>query len=274
LPDQPSLFEGLSAPPCLRRAEELALRVPTRPNGGDAQASIGELERVALQLGLRQLIGVDEAGRGPWAGPVVAAAVLFPPQEALPPSLRSLNDSKKLSDAQRRALLRPIYEHALAIGVGHACARQIEAENILQATFSAMRQALERLHRRLTLSGASLSAEALLVIDGKQRVRFPEGGAHPARALTQHPLISGDARSWSVAAASVIAKVTRDERMCAYGRRYPGYGFERHKGYGTKQHQEALQALGPCPVHRLTYKPLQTLLSAGQVSEGRVKKDT
>ena len=248
----------------MRDVERLALQVPTKPNQSDAQVPIGELERVAFRLGIPQLIGVDEAGRGPWAGPVVAAAVLFPPQEALPRSLHSLNDSKQLNDVQRRALLKPICEHALAIGVGHASARQIETENILQATFSAMRQALERLHQRLTLKEIALSAEALLIIDGKQHIRFPVGGAHPASSLTQHPLVSGDARSWSVAAASVIAKVTRDERMCAYARRYPGYGFERHKGYGTKQHQEALQTLGPCSIHRLTYKPLQALISSSQ----------
>lgn len=259
---QLSLFEGLNAQAEPSPFERLAQRSPTKLASRLVRPSIGELERNAHELGLTQLIGVDEAGRGPWAGPVVAAAVLFPSLHVLPDELRSLNDSKQLKETERRSLLRPICEHALAIGVGHSGARQIEAENILQATFSAMRQAVETLTRRLKVSGITLSAEAVLLIDGKQRLPTLERTPRASSSLAQHPLVSGDARSWSVAAASVVAKVVRDERMCAYARRYPGYGFERHKGYGTAQHQAALRALGPCPIHRLSYKPLQALITA------------
>ena len=123
-----------------------------------------------------------------------------------------------------------------------------------------MGRALSTLRRRLIASGAALESGSLIVIDGKQRV--PATDELPwLSTLTQHPLVSGDARSWSVAAASVIAKVTRDERMKAYARRYPGYGFERHKGYGTAQHKAALKALGPSPIHRLSYKPIKALLT-------------
>jgi len=244
---------------------QLIERVPSKPSTEGGQPLIGELERQAQLLGLEQLIGVDEAGRGPWAGPVVAAAVIFPPWSQLPAALSALNDSKQLKEQQRRALLRPIAEHALALGVGYASAASVDELNVLQATFSAMRQALYLLTHRLERAGHPLSAGALIAVDGRQVIpQLTSEAGRTLPTLAQHPLISGDARSWSVAAASVIAKVTRDERMAAYARHYPAYGFERHKGYGTAQHQSALRQLGPCPIHRLSYKPIKALLASAQ----------
>jgi ribonuclease HII len=232
---------------------------------------MGRVERVAQQVGFELIIGIDEAGRGPWAGPVVAAAVALP--HALPPALASLNDSKQLSEAKREALFPLIYEHALAVGVAQASAQEIDTLNILQATFKAMRGALTQLISALPpaqVAQADLQAQrALLLIDGKQRLPMPAHHSPPLAphlssllsATPQHPLIKGDARARSIAAASVIAKVTRDRLMCAEALAHPEYGFERHKGYGTAQHQAALKAHGPCPCHRLSFKPIKALLS-------------
>lgn len=242
------------------KAQRLFERFPTKHDPHSSQP-IGELERQAYHLQLTQVVGIDEAGRGPWAGPVVAAAVLFPCAETLPQALHLLNDSKQLKEQQRRALLRPIYEHALAIGVGHSSAQFIDQINILQATFAAMRQAIQMLIRRLSQQGYPLDHEAVLMIDGKQTIVMPSE-YHALTQFKQHPLIAGDARSWSIAAASVIAKEVRDQRMRAYARRYPEYGFERHKGYGTALHQDALRQYGPCPIHRMSYKPIKQLIGS------------
>ena len=243
---------------------------------------IGEVERLAWELGFEHLVGVDEAGRGPWAGPVVAAAVLLPPNAALPPALRSLNDSKQLNEAQREALFEPIISYALATGVGVATPQQIDQVNILQATFYAMRAALCELWqsapRALHQASSKSPKSALLLIDGKAPLPLQQEeltaeeqlnaevlsclaslNAHPQRSL-----IKGDARSLSIAAASVLAKVTRDRFMVTEAARFPGYGFERHKGYGTAQHQEALRRLGPCESHRLSFKPIKALLIPSQ----------
>ncbi len=186
--------------------------------------------------GYRRVCGVDEAGRGPVAGPVCAAAVVLPPG-FLP---TGLNDSKKLSEARREALFQPIMDGALAVGVAFATVEEIEELNILGATFLAMRRAVEQL----------TPPADYCIIDGN---RLPPN--LPAPGMT---LVKGDARSASIAAASIIAKVTRDRYMRALDQEYPGYGFAGHKGYGTAAHRAAVESLGPCPAHRPSF--LQTWL--------------
>ncbi len=199
-------------------------------------------ERALHATGLTRLAGVDEAGRGPLAGPVVAAAVMFPPEwsaRGLPAGLNGLNDSKQLTEAQRERFFDVLLSDPSVVS-GIACveADVIDAIDILQATHRAMNQALSRLVPR---------AEHALV-DGL-RVKTLE--------LPQTPLVKGDSRSYSIAAASVLAKVTRDRIMTEADARWPGYGFARHKGYPTSAHLAALAALGPCPIHRRSFAPLR-----------------
>jgi ribonuclease HII len=188
-------------------------------------------ETEAGNQGYRFVAGVDEAGRGPLAGPVVAAAVLLPPEVSLP----GLDDSKKLSEKTREKFFPEIIHTALAYGVGVVSVETIERINILQAALLAMKQAIEK---------CRLSPD-LLLIDGNKRVD------HPARQWT---IVGGDGKSLSIAAASVLAKVTRDRIMQEYHQSYPCYEFDRHKGYPTKRHREKIQQLGPCPIHRKTFK--------------------
>jgi ribonuclease HII len=185
------------------------------------------------------IAGVDEAGRGPWAGPVVAAAVVFPTEC---PRIQGLNDSKKLSSAKREKLFDEISKIALSIGVGKAGQTEIDEINILRATQKAMTEALSRL----------TTEPSEVLVDGNQLI--------PNIKKKQKAIVSGDSLSASIAAASIIAKVTRDQIMCDLAREYPQYGFERHKGYGTKEHLEALQKYGPSPVHRLSFAPVKNLL--------------
>jgi ribonuclease HII len=184
----------------------------------------------ARARGFRSVAGIDEAGRGPLAGPVVAAAVILPESFDLP----GLDDSKKLSEKQRVRLFPLIRFQALAIGVGFASAAEIDAINILQATLRGMCLAVQRLRRPADF----------LLIDGISPVPLD---------LPQQTLKQGDSRSLSIAAASVIAKVVRDRVMVGYDRRYPGYGFARHKGYGSREHLEAIARLGPSPLHRRSF---------------------
>ena len=177
------------------------------------------------------LCGIDEAGRGPLAGPVVAAAVILPKDC----EILYLNDSKKLSAARREALYGEITEKAVCYGIGMASPERIDEINILQATYEAMRQAVNVL---------SVKPDRFL----NDAVVIP--GIDPAR---QEAIIKGDAKSVSIAAASILAKVTRDRIMVEYDRIYPQYGFAAHKGYGTKAHMEALLQYGPCPIHRRTF---------------------
>lgn len=178
-----------------------------------------------------QLIcGVDEAGRGPLAGPVCAAAVILPKHLEIP----GLNDSKKLSDKRRRELFPLIQAQAVSYGIAFASQEEIDERNILQATFLAMRRALGQLDPRPELA----------LIDGNRQTDF---------GLPCETVIKGDSLSANIAAASVLAKVTRDDWMIAAAEQYPGYGFEIHKGYGTKAHYAALEKLGPCPIHRRTF---------------------
>ena len=174
--------------------------------------------------------GVDEAGRGPLAGPVYAAAVILPQDAEIP----GLDDSKKLSEKKREALYDTICESALSWGVAFADVAEIEALNILQADFLAMNRAIAQLS----------PAPALALIDGNQNSGIE---------IASRCVVDGDALCASVAAASVIAKVTRDRYMRALAEQYPQYGFERHKGYGTKAHYAALRAYGPCPQHRPSF---------------------
>lgn len=174
--------------------------------------------------------GIDEVGRGPLAGPVVAAAVIFPKGARIP----YINDSKKLSEKKREELFDVIMREAVAVSVGFAQAERIDEINILQATYEAMRMAINKL---------SVKPDVLL----NDAVTIPEVD------IMQVPIIKGDAKSMSIGAASIIAKVTRDRLMCEYDTWYPQYGFAKHKGYGTKQHTDALKKTGPCPIHRMTF---------------------
>jgi ribonuclease HII len=195
---------------------------------------LADLNRIDSELrrrGYTRVAGVDEAGRGPLAGPVVAAAVILPPGCILP----SLDDSKKVDAETRERLNREIRARAVAVGVGVVDAAAIDSDDILRASLRAMRQAVESLDP---------DAEALVV----DAVRVP------GVRLPQVPVIGGDGLSACVAAASIVAKTFRDHLCEALARRYPVYGFERHKGYGTPEHWEALRRFGPCPEHRLSYR--------------------
>ena len=182
------------------------------------------------------IAGIDEAGRGPLAGPVVASAVILPKDRPI----LYLNDSKQLSEKKREELFPVIMEEAVAVGVGMASPELIDEINILQATYAAMRDALKSLR---TPSGESVEPDLLL----NDAVRIPEV---PYR---QVPIIKGDAKSCSIAAASIIAKVTRDRIMKEYDLVYPEYGFSKHKGYGSQAHMDALRLYGPCPIHRRSF---------------------
>lgn len=176
------------------------------------------------------ICGIDEVGRGPLAGPVVAAAVILPKDE----TILYLNDSKKLSEKKREALYEEIMDKAYATGIGMVGPERIDEINILQATYEAMRQAIGNLKVR----------PDLLLNDA---VTIPEVD------IPQVPIIKGDAKSVSIAAASIIAKVTRDRMMVEYDKTMPGYDFASNKGYGTKAHMEALRKLGPTPIHRRSF---------------------
>lgn len=177
------------------------------------------------------ICGVDEAGRGPLAGPVYAAAVILSPDTVI----EGLNDSKKLTEKKREALFPVIQEKALAYGVGFATEREIDEINILQATFLAMRRAVEQLQ----------ITPQLLLIDGNQK---PKTGI-----CEEVSVVKGDAKSMSIAAASVLAKVSRDRFMLELAKEYPQYAFEQHKGYGTKLHYERIAQYGIAPIHRKTF---------------------
>ena len=180
--------------------------------------------------GYELVCGIDEAGRGPLAGPVCAAAVILPKHL----EIKGLDDSKKLSDKRRRELAPIIKEQAVAYGIAFASHEEIDGINILQATFLAMERALAQLKIR----------PDFVLIDGNREKDF---------GLPVKTVVKGDSLSANIAAASVLAKVTRDERMEAMAKEYPGYGFEIHKGYGTKAHYAALTDLGPSPIHRMTF---------------------
>lgn len=195
-----------------------------------------ELEEVSLRLHGGPICGVDEAGRGPWAGPVVAAAVILDPGN-IPPGIA---DSKAL-DADARERIYPRIVESAVVGVGIADVERIDRDNILHATMWAMQQAVAQLP----------SVPRLALIDGNRA---------PLLRCEARAIVKGDARCLSIAAASIIAKVSRDRLMIALGREWPDYGFERHKGYGTPEHAEALARLGVTPYHRRSFKPVQLAL--------------
>lgn len=190
-----------------------------------------EFDAAYRDSGAGLFCGVDEAGRGPLAGPVYAAAVILPPQ----PEIAGLNDSKKISEKKREALFPVICETALSYAIGTASVEEIDELNILQATFLAMRRAVE---------GLSV-APAFALIDGN---RMPAGIAIPCQMV-----VKGDALSASIAAASILAKVSRDHCLMELDKQYPEYGFAKHKGYGTPAHYAALRTYGMAPVHRKTF---------------------
>lgn len=195
-----------------------------------------ELEAAELRLAPGTIAGVDEAGRGPWAGPVVAAAVILDP-EKIPASL----DDSKVLDEDTRAHLFNLLMRSAIVGVGIADVSRIDRDNILNATLWAMREAV-----------AQLSVQPrLAIVDGNRAPRLP---------METRTIVKGDAKCVSIAAASIIAKVTRDRLMLSLAREYPGYGFERHKGYGTPEHQAAIDKLGVCALHRRSFKPVQLAL--------------
>jgi ribonuclease HII len=197
-------------------------------------------ERALARQGHTHVAGLDEAGRGAWAGPVVAAGVILPRNAMRLSALRGVRDSKLLAPRQREALLAPIYEAALAVGVGMASHDEIDALGIVPATRLAMQRAIEAFE---------IAPEALLI----DALRLP------ALPLPQRVLFHADTLCLSVAAASIVAKVTRDRRMVELDKQYAGYGFAQHKGYGTAMHQQALTELGPSAIHRMTFKPISEL---------------
>ena len=194
------------------------------------ELDLWEIERKLHAEGIGLICGVDEAGRGPLAGPVCAAAVILPPEM----ELAGLNDSKKLSEKKREQLFPEIQRVALAWSVAFASVEEIEERNILGATMLAMNRAI---------AGLSLTPD-LALIDGNRNKEIKV----PSRCV-----VHGDARCASIAAASILAKVSRDHLMLELAREYPQYGFEQHKGYGTRAHYAALREYGPCPAHRPSF---------------------
>ena len=188
-------------------------------------------EKAAADSGFKLICGVDEAGRGPLAGPVCAAAVILP--EGL--EIEGLNDSKKLSEKKREALFDVITEKAVAYCVAYGTLEEIEEKNILQATFLAMNRAIDNLQVKADFA----------LIDGN---KIPVNIKVPAAAI-----VKGDAKSMSIAAASVLAKVSRDRLMAEYDKKYPEYQFAKHKGYGTKLHTDLIKQYGPSDIHRISF---------------------
>ena len=195
-----------------------------------SEKNMWEIEDALAEKQVGVICGVDEAGRGPLAGPVYAAAVILPNHLEIP----GLDDSKKLTDKRRRELMPIIKEQAVAYGIGFATEKEIDEINILQATFLAMERAIAQLEGKADLA----------LIDGNREKDF---------GLPVMTVVKGDSRSANIAAASVLAKVSRDDYMDEMAKKYPEYGFEIHKGYGTKAHYEALRTYGHCDLHRVTF---------------------
>jgi ribonuclease HII len=194
-------------------------------------------EKTLWHQGMNRVAGVDEVGRGPLAGPVVAAAVVFP-QDI---SLNHVTDSKKLTPQKRAELFDLIFKNALDIGIGQVDQKDIDQLNILNASLKAMHQAIDALKNR---------PDAILV-DGNQKI--------PNLRIPQIAIVKGDSLSLSVAAASILAKVTRDKMMLTYHRKYPHFFFDQNKGYATKSHIRALKEHGPCKIHRMTFRSIKML---------------
>lgn len=195
-----------------------------------SQRDMWQIEEACYGMGYKLVCGVDEAGRGPLAGPVCAAAVILPEHVDIP----GLDDSKKLSDKRRRELFPQIQQKAIAYGIAFADHHEIDEINILQASLLAMERAIQMLSVRPDFA----------LVDGNREKDF---------GVPVKTVVHGDSLSASIAAASILAKVTRDDYMEKMALEFPGYGFEIHKGYGTKAHYAALTELGPCPIHRKTF---------------------
>jgi ribonuclease HII len=228
--------------------EKGCARAPFRPKLAPVPARASKppdfrFESELLHRGLTPIAGVDEAGRGPLAGPVVAAAVIFPADwivRGLPEALREVNDCKQLSAPVREVLCAGLISRPeIRFGIAWVDAPLIDQINILQAT-----------HRAMNLALAKLNPPPRHVLVDGLRVKTLE--------FPQTPIVSGDTLSWSIAAASILAKVTRDRLMVEFDREYPGYGFAGHKGYGTPEHLAALKERGPCPIHRHSFAPLRS----------------
>lgn len=221
---------------CVRR---LAIRMVQEAIEKRRVEELYQCELQAEAQGAQCVAGVDEAGRGPWAGPVVVAAVILPPHYFL----AGLNDSKKLSPKQREKLFGKIMTSAIAVAITAADATTIDRMNIQQATLHAMREAVLRLKPKADMA----------LIDGISAPQLP---------IPCQTVVHGDARVASIAAASIVAKVVRDMYMEDFDKLYPGYGFAKHKGYGTSEHMRALQKLGPCAIHRHSFNPMRSLYFA------------
>lgn len=220
-----------------RGVEKLWRRFQREAAERERVAALYAYEREAQQEGFSLIAGVDEAGRGPLAGPVVVAAVILPLSLYLP----KLNDSKKLSPALRDTLYEVICEKAVALHCSIVDVAIIDRVNIYQATVNGM-------------------YEAILALDPNPQKVLIDAVSLAKLPMPSLSIIQGDAKSASIAAASIIAKVTRDRLMTQYDAQYPGYGFAQHKGYGTAQHLEALRKYGPCPIHRRSFEPVQAVL--------------
>lgn len=209
-------------------------------------ASLGH-ERNFYTHGCKYIFGMDEAGRGPWAGPVSAGVVSLPlARRDLPAVLKGVRDSKQMSARQRESLVEIIKTTALAWGVGYASAQQIDDLGIIPAIKLAMQMALDQAQQNSGIQPDCLFLDYML---------WPE-----RRDVPQICIVGGDRYSLSIAAASILAKVWRDAYMVEIDAQYPQYGFSEHKGYGTHQHQAALKAHGPCPIHRKSYAPVRALM--------------
>lgn len=211
-----------------------------------------DYEQRYWQRGFRGIVGMDEAGRGPWAGPVTAGAVCLPNTPDLADILTGTRDSKDMTPGLRARLVDDIKGTALAYGVGHASAAEIDQHRINRATQLAMQRALDDLRARFPHFKMDC-----LFLDTFDWPDAPDG----AEVV---PIASGDKHSLTVAAASILAKTARDDLMRELDTEYPEYGFAAHKGYGTKRHREALATFGPCPVHRTYYRPIAALIDADE----------
>lgn len=200
-----------------------------------------EREKIAFQQGYSIVAGVDEAGRGPWAGPVVAGAAILNPEQISPALLMGLDDSKKLKPARREALFEILQAEA-TLGIGIASVEEIDRINILQATFLAMSRAVE---------GLGVKPDFALI----------DGNRPPTLECPLACIVKGDGKSLSIAAASIVAKVSRDRLMRELAIRYPGYGWERNAGYGTAEHKMAMERLGITPAHRKSYAPVKRIIN-------------
>ncbi len=243
------------AVPSRSRHRQLPLALPVASDEGTAP---GDAERRARRLGHECIVGVDEVGRGALAGPVVAAAAWVPADAAEALLREGLRDSKRLSPRHRERLAERVRREAL-VALGAVDAPDIDASDIRTATFEAMRRALHALRALMP------SPPDLVLVDGREPITpFPWGD------IPQHPLVGGDDRSVNIAAAAVVAKVHRDALLVEMSRSHPGYGFERHKGYGTALHLRALARFGPCPLHRRSFAPVRRLLSPSMAPSPRL----